>query len=191
MKNIGKLFLILLSLVSGPLELLFVWLLFGKNESNNVFIVLGFLLLFALIYRVLLFVIRLIFYKFTADEDEDMADILSWISMLSYVASWFILIKVSGQGVFISIILSLVIFAVKGIVVLPGGSMEDEIVNSQKKSKGLGIKTVYYTDQFGNYKGSSTTYDLGSGVKTTLFRDSIGNNTGEMTSYDFHDDDEN
>ncbi len=60
---------------------------------------------------------------------------------------------------------------------------------STKKSKPF-FKTVHYTDQFGNYKGSSTTYDWGGGFKTTEFKNGSGQKTGEVKSFNLFGDDD-
>ena len=109
--------------------------------------------------------------------------------MTSYLVTYFIIIKILGEGIITDLILCLVIGVIKMLIICPGdgtGSYPKQDTSDNKKR--FDFKTTYYTDQFGNYKGSSTTINLGDGMKTTHFQDSVGNYTGKIDSFSFHDD---
>lgn len=56
--------------------------------------------------------------------------------------------------------------------------------NKNNKRKDLGFKTTSFYDNFGNYKGSATTYTVGD-ITTTDVKDETGKTVGTETSFDF------
>ena len=113
----------------------------------------------------------------------------------SIMIAIFIMSLIEKEGIITSIIVSFILtlpflfISFKGEPIEPsvGGNIEDFYKNKNnnndnnqhttKKSKPF-FKTVHYTDKFGNYKGSSTTYDWGGGFKTTEFKNGCGQKTG-------------
>lgn len=124
--------------------------------------------------------------------------------MYSINIAIFILVLIGDGGIFAAIFASFLLtfpflfisykgepieMRVDGNIDIYKNNNESNNQQVSKKSKPF-FKTVHYTDQFGNYKGSSTTYDWGGGFKTTEFKNGSGQKTGEVKSFNLFGDDD-
>ena len=188
-KKLGVIYY-LLAILAGPIEILVVYLLYGKRDDVNILFFIGFLIISTIVFRIILFILKTIIYKITKYEYDTPAVII----LISYIVSYFVSILLAGESVGTAIVLCICILCLKVFFVILGSdsgnaSTSVPTTSTQNNKKGFNFKTVHYTDQFGNYKGSATTYDFGHGLKTTEFKDSAGNYKGGVSSYNFHDDD--
>lgn len=124
--------------------------------------------------------------------------------MYSIMIAFFVMSLMEKEGIITSIFVSFILtlpflfisykgepieHAVGGNVNIYKNNNDNNNQHETKKSKPF-FKTVHYTDQFGNYKGSSTTYDWGGGIKTTEFKNGSGQKTGEINSINLFGDDD-
>ena len=151
----------LLAILAGPIEILVVYLLYGKRDDVNVLAFIGFLFFSTVIYRIILFVLKTVIYKITKYEYDTPILIL----FISYIVSYFVSIIIAGESVGTSLILCIFIVGIKGLPIILGSD------------SGTVSKNVTTAPPQKNKKVTATTINYGSHLSTTEYEDEDGNRT--------------
>lgn len=172
---------IILGVIAGPLQMGSVYLLIGKNESNNLFIFLGLLLGFMLIYRIFLSLLyRIAFRKYSFDERDEYKSKTVLISKVSYVATYFIVLYfIAKEGLVTSIILTILLAYLPtlaiGVLIAPFSNLFES--NEKTPTNNFKYKRSYLKDKYGNIVGTADkiSYDgKYGGWERTEYKDNNG-----------------
>ncbi len=192
MKSIGKIIMIILGIIAGPLELLTGYLLIGTKESSGFFKFIGFLIGFIICFRVLQFILMIIFNLIEKNFDDDGSMGLSCLfSAISIFVTWFIALKVFTDNGMGTIIVVMILLLIPHLLLIPWGSGGNTSKNTSKsasseKKPSFKFGRAYIKDQFGNIKGTADTIsyeDKYGGFETTEIKDSFGNTSSKIDKY--------
>ena len=174
---------IILGIIAGPLQMGIIYLLIGKNEKNNLFVFIGLILAFIIIYKLFIKILYKIIYRnHSFKERDELNTKTNWICKASFGITYFIMLFfIAKEGIVTSIFLSFIMVSLPyiaiGIVMLPFTNIIDGNNDSPI------IKKVHLWDKNGGYAGEATTYNFGN-YKYTDIRNKDGKQTGEINSYE-------
>lgn len=190
--SIGKIAMLILSILAGPLELLTIYLIAGNKESTGFFKFLGITLAFVICFVVLQFILMIIFNHIDKNFNDGCLKKSCLISFISIFASWFVMLKLFTDNGIGTIIFVLIILFIPHLLLLTltldGGSSESSNKSStpSKKKEHIKFKRAYIKDAFGNIKGTADTVSFSDelgGFETTEYKDNSGNVTGKIDKY--------
>lgn len=190
--SIGKIVMIILGLLAGPLELLTLYLINGNKESTGFFKFLGILLAFIICFIVLQFILMFIFSYIDRNFDDGSMSASCLLSFISIFVSWFLMLKLfTDNGIGTIIVVMILLFIPHLLLIsltLEGGSSESSSPSSStpKKKEFIKFKRSYIKDAFGNITGTADTVSLSDelgGFETTEYKDNSGKVTGRIDKY--------
>jgi len=177
-KSIGKIIMIILGILAGPLELLSIYLILGNKESSGFFKFLGVVFAFVIVFRVIQFILLIIFNHIEKNFDDSCLSLSCILSMISTLLSWFVMLKLftdNGIGTIIFVM----------VILFEGGSSSTTSSTFGKKEH-IKFKRAYIKDAFGNIKGTADTVSFSDelgGFETTEYKDNSGKTTGKIEKY--------
>lgn len=187
--SIGKIVMIILGLLAGPLEFLTIYLICGNKESTGFFKFLGVVVAFIIAFRVLQFILMIIFNRIEKNFDDDGSMGLSCLfSAISILISWFVILKLFTDNSIGTIIVVMIILLIPHLLLIPWGSGENSSkpVATSGKKEHIKFKRSYIKDAFGNIKGTADTVSFSDelgGFETTEYKDTSGKTTGKIEKY--------
>jgi len=186
-KSIGKIIMIILGILAGPLELLSIYLILGNKESSGFFKFLGVVFAFVIVFRVIQFILLIIFNHIEKNFDDSCLSLSCILSMISTLLSWFVMLKLFTDNGIGTIIFVMVILLIPHLLLIPfeGGSSSTTSSTFGKKEH-IKFKRAYIKDAFGNIKGTADTVSFSDelgGFETTEYKDNSGKTTGKIEKY--------
>lgn len=192
MKSIGKIIMIILGIIAGPLELLTIYLVAGNKESTGFFKFLGIVLAFIICFEVLLFILMIIFNRIDKNFDEGCIRVSCLLSFISIFVSWFAMLKLFTDNGIGTIIFVMFILFIPHLLLIPlaldvnSAESPSKSTPKTKKKEHIKFKRTYIKDAFGNIKGTADTISLSNelgGFETTEYKDNSGKTTGKIEKY--------
>lgn len=188
--SIGRIVMIVLGILAGPLELLTLYLINGNKESTGFFKFFGLVFVFVIAFRFLQFILMIIFNHIDKKFNDGCMGLSCLLSATSIFLTWFIMLKLftdNGIGTIIFVIILLAIPHLFLIHIDDGGvSSPQNTSPSSKKKEHIKFKRAYIKDAFGNITGTADTVSLSDelgGFETTEYKDNSGKVTGKIDKY--------
>lgn len=186
MKNKSIILSIILGAIAGPLQMGIIYLLIGKNEKNNLFVFIGLLLAFIVVYRIFLAVFyRIVLKNYSYDDREECKTRTVWISKVSLAVTYFVMLYyIANEGLITSVILTIVMVGLPsftiGLILSPFADFigENSTENKEKTNHfGFRKSRTYLKNEFGKIVGTADkiSYDgKYGGWERTEYKDNNG-----------------
>lgn len=185
--SIGNIAMIILGLLAGPLEFLTIYLICGNKESTGFFKFFGVLVAFVIAFRVLQFILMVIFNYLDKKFNDGCMGLSCLLSGISIFLSWFLALKLFTDNGIGTIIFVMIILLIPHLLLIPfEGESSSSSAPTQKKKEHIKWKRAYIKDAFGNMKGTADTVafsdELG-GFETTEYKDNSGRTIKKIDKY--------
>lgn len=154
----------ILGIIAGPLQMGIIYLLIGKNETNNLFVFIGLLLAFIIIYKIFVSIFYWAILRGESySERAEYKTRTNWISKASFLITYFVMLYfIAGESLVTSIILSVVMVSlptlVLGMLIAPFADyIGNDNTGVKQPTNQVRYKRAYFKDMFGNITGTADT----------------------------------